>query len=77
MELTENEKQAREYIVKTVFEAVDLLEAHLKKYCDEVAPKWTGQKANSVPMVYISEAINQLKSGYVNGVNKDSETEKL
>jgi hypothetical protein len=66
-ELTAEEKKAQKFIVEQVTNALDLLETHFKKYCDEVAPAYTGAKSTAVPMVYISESIKRFKESYKKG----------
>lgn len=61
------EKQAQELILKEVEKAIDLLEAHLKRYCTDVAMENFGQVATSVPMIYITESIKIMKRGYREG----------
>lgn len=62
-----NEKKAQELILREINKALDLLEKHLQNYCDDVAVKFTGQKATSVPMIYISSSIKIIKENIVKG----------
>jgi hypothetical protein len=72
-ELTADEKKAKEFIVTQVVNALDLLEWHFKKYCDEVAPAYLGTKSTAVPMVYISESIKRFKDSYVKSANSNND----
>lgn len=74
-ELTEDEKKAQKYIVEQVINAIDLLEKHFKKYCDEVAPAYTGAKSTAVPMVYISESVKRFKDSYRKGAEGDGKVQ--
>jgi TPP-dependent indolepyruvate ferredoxin oxidoreductase alpha subunit len=66
-EISKNELEAKKLIVSEVEKAIDLLEEHLKKYCDELSIKIHGQKSNYVPMAYISESVKILKQNYRKG----------
>jgi hypothetical protein len=65
--LTENEKKAQRLILTEIDKAMDLLENHLQRYCDEVAPQFTGQKSTVVPMAYIKESIKIIKENMKKG----------
>lgn len=71
MGLNEREKQAQELIIKEVEKALDLLQAHLHKYCKEVAPQFTGVEGKSVPIHYIDESIKLFKNAYRKGAEKN------
>jgi hypothetical protein len=63
--LTENEKKAQQLIVKEVNNALEMLELHFKKYCEEVAPLYNdGKKATSVPLIYIEQSIKIFKDNF-------------
>jgi len=68
--MNKNEKKAQQLILSEVNKAFDLLESHLDKYCDEVAPAFIGQKTTSVPMHYISQSIKIIKENMAKGAGK-------
>lgn len=60
-------KEGQEIILGEISKTLDLLEKHFQKYCDEVAPHYLGQKATSVPIVYIKESFKQVKENMRKG----------
>jgi hypothetical protein len=52
--LTENEKKAQQLIVKEVNNALEMLELHFKKYCEEVAPLYNDGKKQPVFHLFTS-----------------------
>jgi len=70
-QLIEREKQAQKLIVKEVEKALLLMQAHFKKYCEEVAPTYNdGKKATSVPMVYIERSTKIFLDNYKKAAEK-------
>lgn len=61
--MTDNEKKAQQLILLEINKALDLLENHLKKFC-------TDNKAQSVPIVYISASIKIIKENMAKGATK-------
>lgn len=69
-------KKANELILNEVDKAMDLIEAHLKRYCTDVSMEAFGQPSISVPMIYISESIKIMKKSYREGVEGIKEQPK-
>lgn len=66
--LTENERKAQALILEQVNNTLDMLQKHLQKYCDEVAPMYNGgQKVTSVPMAYIEQSVKIIKKNMAKG----------
>lgn len=65
MQLTDDEKKAREIIVREVENAILLLQNHLQKFCDN-------QNTASVPMNHIRTAVKLLLEGYKKGASDDT-----
>jgi hypothetical protein len=66
--LNANEQKAQALILEQVNNTLDLLQKHLQKYCDEVAPMYNGgQKVTSVPMAYIDQSIKIVKENMAKG----------
>ena len=74
--LSADERKAQMLILAEIDKALDLLQTHLQKYCDEVAPEYIGQKATSVPMVYIANSIKIIKENYRKGAEEPKESVK-
>lgn len=75
-QLTNDEKIARDYIVKEVEKVLDLVESHFQKYCNEVAINYTGKQETSVPMIYIKNSISIIKKSYRQGAEEEKKEEK-
>jgi hypothetical protein len=79
--LTRNEKKAQRLILGQIDNALDMLELHLKRYCNEIAPAFEGKESTSVPMFYISKTVEQIKDGLYNGAGikrkKESDEENI
>lgn len=67
MQLNKKEKDAQRLIMGEIFKTLDLLQNHLQKYCDEVAPLYTGQKSTVVPMEYINQTVKTIKENMAKG----------
>jgi hypothetical protein len=70
MSLTNKEKKAQQLIVGEVNKALDMLQNHFKKYCEEVAPMYNdGKKSDSVPIIYIEQSIKIFKESFNKSAN--------
>lgn len=63
MALSKKEKEAQKIILGEVNKALDLLQAHLQKFCSDT-------KGTSIPMVYIEQSIKIMKESYAEGAKK-------
>lgn len=73
--LTANERKAQKLILEQVNTALDLLDGHLRKYCNEIAPLYNGgTKVNSVPMEYIGTSIKIIKENMAKGATDKNES---
>lgn len=69
--MTQKEKEAQKLIIGEVNKALDMLHAHFKKYCEEVAPLYNeGKKSTTVPLVYIEQSIKIFKENFNKAANR-------